>query len=326
MMTTIIQSDQYGNVYFNTMDFNVANFNLGDALLMKIGKKTIEIPFYSGPYCKMNDPILIRKKDKIFLSIRHGCAIKEYNLHVGQRVSFFLLSSKKYWEKENAYSFKEITDKSTYETDEEFANFRPILPNSVHFYRSSSPVDNAYNRASSAIFCVEKYKVSTIIDIADSQKELDNLINVLDDEMKSAICARKIFAIGDDSGLYSQKFSESVAIAMRLIISVKTPCLIHCRAGKRRSGFTCAIIQALYGMSADQIMEDYMLSYKNNNKITYSDNPKRYEYLKNNTIKEILYYINGTDLCHLRKTTEQYLVRIGLSSEEILLLEQKICQ
>ena len=189
------------------------------------------------------------------------------------------------------------------------------MPNNDRFYRSSSPVDNAYNRASSAIFCVEKYKIRTIIDIADSQKELDNLIDVLDNEMRLAICARKIFAIGDDSGLYSQNFSESVATAMRLIISVK-----------RRSGFTCAIIQALCGMSADQIMEDYMLSYKNNNKITYSDNPKRYEYLKNDTIKEILHYINGMDLCHLRKTTEQYLVRIGLSSEEILLLEQKICQ
>ena len=326
MMTTITQSDEYGNAYFDITDFHVANFNLGDALLMKIGKKTIEIPFYSGPYCKMKEPTLIRRNGKIFLSIRHGCAIKEYNLHIGQHVSFFLLSSKKYWEKENAYSFKEVTDKSAYDTDEEFANFRPILPNNDRFYRSSSPVDNAYNRASSAILCVEKYKIRTIIDVADSQKELDNLIDVLDNEMRLAICARKIFAIGDDSGLYSQNFSESVATAMRLIISVKTPCLIHCRAGKRRSGFTCAIIQALCGMSADQIMEDYMLSYKNNNKITYSDNPKRYEYLKNDTIKEILHYINGMDLCHLRKTTEQYLVRIGLSSEEILLLEQKICQ
>lgn len=326
MMTTIIQIDEYGNVYFDATDFDMANFSLGDALLMRIGEKKFEIPFYSGPYCKVKEPALIRKKDKIFLSIRHGCAIKEYSLGIGQCVTFSLLSSKKYWEKENAYSFEEITDKSTYGTDEEFANFRPILPHGGHFYRSSSPVDNAYNRASSVISCIEKYKVSTIIDIADSQEELDNLINVLDNEIRSIIYTRRIFAIGDDSGLYSQKFSESVAIAIRLIISAKIPCLIHCRAGKRRSGFVCAIIQALYGMSADQIMEDYMLSYKNNNKITYSDNPKRYEYLKNDTIKAILHYINGTDLCHLRETTKQYLIRIGLSSEEILLLKQKICQ
>ena len=326
MMATIIQVDEYGNAYFDATDFNMIDFSLGDALLMRIGEKKFEIPFYSGPYCKMNESTLIRKKDKIFLSIRHGCAVKKYNLHIGQHVTFFLLFSKKYWEKENAYSFEEITDKSTYETNEEFANFRSILPHGGLFYRSSSPVDNTYNRSSSVISCIEKYKVSTIIDMADSQEELDNLINELDDETRSIIRTRRIFAIGDDSGLYSQSFSESVAIAMRLIISAKTPCLIHCRAGKRRSGFTCAIIQALYGMSADKIMEDYMFSYKNNNKITFSDNPKRYEYLKNDTIKAILHHINGTDLCHLRETTEQYLIHLGLSSEEISLLEQKICQ
>ncbi len=326
MMATIIQIDEYGNAYFDTTDFDTVDFSLGDALLMMIGEKKFEIPFYSGSYCKVNESTLIRKKGKIFLSTRHGCAIKEYNLRIGQHVAFSLLSFKKYWEKENAYSFEEVIDKSTYETDEEFANFRPVLPRGGHFYRSSSPVDNAYNRVSSVISCIKKYKVSTIINLADSQEELDNLVNVLNDEIKSIIHTRRIFAIGDDSGLYSQNFSESIAIAMRLIASSKTPCLIHCRAGKRRSGFACAIIQALYGMSADQIMEDYMLSYRNNNKITYSDNPKRYEYLKNDTIKAILHHINGTDLCHLRETTEQYLIRIGLTNEEILLLKQQICQ
>lgn len=326
MMATIVQIDEYGNTYFDATNFNTANFSLGDALLMKIGEKKFEVPFYSGPYCKMNEPTLIRKKDKFLLSIRHGSSAKEYNLRIGQHINFSLFSSKKYWEQENAYSFEEITDKSAYGTNEEFANFRPILPNGDHFYRSSSPVDNAYNRASSVVFCIEKYKVNTIIDIADSQDELNNLISILNDETKSIICTRRIFAIGDDSGLYSQKFAESIAIAMRLIISAKTPCLIHCRAGKRRNGFVCAVIQALYGMSADRIIEDYMLSYKNNNKITYSNNPNRYEYLKNDTIEAILYHINGIDLSCLKKTTEKYLINIGLSYKEILLLEQKICQ
>lgn len=89
MVTTIIQIDEYGNAYFDATDFDMADFSLGDALLMRIGEKKIEIPFYSGPYCKVKEPTLIRKKDKIFLSIRHGCAIKEYSLRIGQHVTFF---------------------------------------------------------------------------------------------------------------------------------------------------------------------------------------------------------------------------------------------
>ena len=50
-MATIIQIDEYGNAYFDTTDFDMVDFNLGDALLMMIGEKKFEIPFYSGSYC-----------------------------------------------------------------------------------------------------------------------------------------------------------------------------------------------------------------------------------------------------------------------------------
>lgn len=41
MMTTIIQIDECGNVYFDATDFDMADFSLGDALLMRIGEKKI---------------------------------------------------------------------------------------------------------------------------------------------------------------------------------------------------------------------------------------------------------------------------------------------
>lgn len=326
MVTTIVRIDEFGDTYFDIMDFELAQFVLGDSLLMAIDGKTFEVPFHSGPYCKMFEPVLVRKKDKIFLSIRHGNAAEKFGIHQNQQIVFSLLAPKKFWEKENAYSFEEITNESVYKTKEEFANFRSVMPGKGLFYRSSSPIDDAYGRAKSVVYCIEKYKIKTIIDMADSENELRNLIDTIDDGTRLTMQTRKIYAIGDDSGLYSQKFADSVLTAMKLIISVETPCLIHCRAGKRRSGFICAIIQALRGMNAEQIMEDYMISYENNNKVTYLDNPKRYEYLKNDTIKKILQHINGIDLSCLKKTTKNYLKNIGLTCEEISLLEQKVCQ
>lgn len=45
MMTTIIQIDEYGNVYFDATDFNMVDFSLGDALLMRIGEKNSRFHF-----------------------------------------------------------------------------------------------------------------------------------------------------------------------------------------------------------------------------------------------------------------------------------------
>lgn len=38
------------------------------------------------------------------------------------------------------------------------------------------------------------------------------------------------------------------------------PILIHCRAGKDRTGFVCAVIQLALGVSEDDVIKDYLLS------------------------------------------------------------------
>ena len=41
------------------------------------------------------------------------------------------------------------------------------------------------------------------------------------------------------------------------------PCLIHCVEGKDRTGFVCALMLALAGASAQEIIDDYMITYYN---------------------------------------------------------------
>lgn len=322
MVIKITRIDERGNVYFDTESFKTKCFVLGDSLLLCNDERTFhEIPFHSGLYCKMFEPVLVEKDDTIFLAIRHGNAAKKYGLRVGQQVKLLLNVKGGFWEKENAYSFEEIIDRELYKNEEDYANFRPLFLGKKNLYRSSSPFDNAYGRAESVLSCIEEYKIKTIIDMADSEAELNNLVCVANAKTQEVVKRQTIFAIGDDTGLFSREFEQSVLLAMRALIVAETPCLIHCRAGKRRSGFICAILQALYGMSAEQIMDDYMVSYKNNNGITYGDNPKRYEYLKVDTIYKILTHINGPELEYLGQSTKEYLNKIGLSAKEIASLE-----
>ena len=41
------------------------------------------------------------------------------------------------------------------------------------------------------------------------------------------------------------------------------PYLIHCKEGKDRTGFVCALLECLMGASADEVIGDYMLTYRN---------------------------------------------------------------
>lgn len=46
----------------------------------------------------------------------------------------------------------------------------------------------------------------------------------------------------------------------RMLDEDKLPVVIHCHAGKDRTGFTCAVLLTALGVSPDDIMEDYLLS------------------------------------------------------------------
>ncbi len=325
MRTKVVFIDEDGSAYLENKDFESSGFNLGDSLSIDLGKQILDrIPFYSGLYCRVYDTVLVSKSNATFLTVRNGNAKEKYNLYEGQVIVINLCAHGEYWEKENAYSFNEVSNRLLYNSTESFANFRPLFRDTNSFYRSSSPVDDTYFRAESVRYCIKKYGIITIIDMADTIDEYNNMLALLDKNESGILQKCKVYPIGNDSGLYSKKFERSVLMATKLIIESEMPCMIHCRAGKRRSGFVCAILQSLYGMTNEEIMSDYMLSYKNNNGITYEDNPDRYEYLKRDTIKKILHHINGAEFNDLVNSTKEYLNRIGLGYDEIGLLMAKL--
>lgn len=300
-------------------------FSLGDSVAVKIGEKSLKsIPIHSGPYCKTFDTVVIVKNNEIRIAVRHGKAAKQYNAKAGEIITIKLQEPSKYWEKENAYSFEEINEKTRYKDEESFANFRPLFPNGTEFYRASSPFDDAYGRADSALACAEKYGIKTIIDVADSKKEYATILKSLNTNKRDLIGRYHVFPVGDDSGLYSKEFEKTVLKSMIIIAKLPGPYLIHCRAGKRRSGFICAILQGLAGLSKDEIEADYMISYKNNNGVTYGDNPIRYEYLRKDTIERILFYISGLNLNNLEESTNDYLLRIGCSTKDVEKIKEKL--
>jgi hypothetical protein len=57
-------------------------------------------------------------------------------------------------------------------------------------------------------------------------------------------------------------FTAKLKKGIRFLINREGPYLIHCHAGIDRTGFVCAVIEALMGATPDEIIEDYLISYK----------------------------------------------------------------
>ena len=119
-----------------------------------------------------------------------------------------------------------------------------------------------------------------------------------------------------------EEFRAKVASGFKFMEQSDGPYLIHCLEGKDRTGFVCIVIEALCGASYQEIVDDYMLTYKNYYRITEEKDKKRYDILKVRNVDAMLKFIVGDENCNLAKTSfsnyaKNYLINGGMTEEEV---------
>ncbi len=202
-------------------------------------------------------------------------------------------------------------------------------------YRSASPCDNNFNRASYTDDLIEKDKIRTILDLADGKEDIEEFMDNSDfasQYFRSLYEKGSVMPVKLTADYTSDDFKKRLSGGLCLMINKEGPYLVNCLEGKDRTGFVVALLEALTGASYDEMVTDYMISYRNYFGLDQQSDPKAYEMIKSCNFDPMFMYLAGADnmadakAADLESAGEKYLLNCGMTKEEIRLLKEKLTQ
>ncbi len=337
---TVLEVQKYGNLTMDTKPQALydAGYELGDILRVAFGDQVLQIPFCTS-YSDVDTGSLVVRHDKandlLVVAINMGNFSTTYNVNVGDKLTFSMHEKGGYL---GEYLMRQLTRtnvREDYESDEVFANFRLIKTTGITpglLYRSSSPVNNELGRAAYADKLAQAAGVKTIINFADSDEEVAGYMAAEDYNSpyyKSLYDSGKVINLNMGVDIAGADFGEKLAQGLRFLINNEGPYLIHCTEGKDRAGFASALLECLMGASLDEVVADYMTTYENYYKIEKGS--EQYNKIaESNIIASVTTVLcgleKGSDIseCDLALAAENYLLKAGMTSNEIAALKSKL--
>jgi LysM repeat protein len=337
---TVAEVQKYGNL---TMDIKPqalydAGYELGDILTVTFGDNVLQVPFCTSYSDVDTGSLVIRDDvaaDLLVVAINMGNFSTTYNANVGDKLTFSLFEKEGYL---GEYLMRQLTRtnvREDYESDVIFANFRVIETTGITpglLYRGSSPVNNDLGRAAYVDKLAETAGIKTIINLADSEEEIAGYMAAEDYNSpyyKNLYDSGKVINLNMGVDIAGQDFGEKLAQGLRFLNNNEGPYLIHCNEGKDRAGFVSALLECLMGASFDEVVADYMTTYENYYKV--EKNSEQYNSIADSNIIASLTTVlcgleKGSDIsdCDLALAAQDYLLRIGTTSDEVETLKSKL--
>ena len=326
---------KYGNI--NAMisidDFHALGFEFGDSVNVAFsnGYTMEDLPYYNGFYVDIGDPEVIGYPgaETIQITVNYGEDPWETaGVTDKDTVTISLAEKGKYKSIQDALDLQYSDDRADYESDEAFGNFRAVRCAEIKpdtLYRSASPCDNEYGRADCVDDLCEAEGIQYIMNLSDSSEEIEEFIGAEDfdsDYFLPLYESDNVIPLDMNADYHSEDFARKVAEGFVAISEQEGPYLIHCVEGKDRTGFVCALAEALAGASYEEIVDDYMLSYENYYGITEESDPESYDAIKTLNIDGMLTYLAGCKAeelpsADLAAGARKYLRSAGMSDAQI---------
>ena len=204
-------------------------------------------------------------------------------------------------------------------SDTEFANFRQLLPEKL--YRTSSPINPELGRNSYADAAMEAAGVTVIMNLADSPEEAA----AYEDYGDSYYSRQQVIFLNLGVDFSAADFQAGLAKGLKFFAEHEGIYAVHCTEGKDRAGFVSALLNCLAGKSYDEVVADYMVTYRN----YYGVEPgtEKYEAIAGSNIIKTLktaFQVDNPETADLQKEAEEYILGIGLTKQELSALKQNL--
>ena len=328
LTATVTAVSKYGNVTTGLSMYSVAGagYEVGDIVTLTVGETGMDVP-YGTSYSDVDNGSVIVLADTdtntLAAAINMGNFAETYSAPEGTVLTLAMKEKGGYLEEYEIRNIDSLrtNDRADYDSDEVFANFRPIVMGDIAegvLYRSSSPVNPELGRNTYADQLAEAAGIKTVLDLADSQEVMEAYEGYADTYY--ATCN----VIGLDMGVdfAAEDFNAKLKTGLEHMLANEGPYLIHCNEGKDRAGFVSALLEALMGGTLDEIVADYMTSYENYYHIEKGS--EQYEKIAESNIMASLRSIagleEGADLSgvDLQAAAETYLTEtVGLSAGQV---------
>jgi hypothetical protein len=213
--------------------------------------------------------------------------------------------------------------------DSNLSNFREVCIGSIKpgiLYRSGHPIPYPDKQDKIIAESAIQARIVTVLNLSDSKARLERNA-FLAPWYNNLYQKGRVLALGMKFDILDKRFPSKMKQGVRFIIEHEGPYLIHCYSGIDRTGFVCALIEALMGAGRYEIVTDYLRSFEVDSTSTWSSN----QYLIMGFLANIFGLLarmnNGTAITdeNIQMAAENYLfTRVKLSSDEIQALKRRL--
>lgn len=344
--TEVVEIQKYGNLVLGVSAKSLMDqgYEYGDLISVTLNGETLEMPFCHD-YTDVDNKELVcravtdgsKDDNKVILAINlgdlatdRGIAVKsvitedpgfrwDYSVPTPVKVTLSMKEKGGYKDEYTLHQLPHSNNREDYPnlTDEQYANFRNVRTTGMGagtLYRSSSPIDPELNRNKEADEALNNAGVRTILNLEDTEQAMKDY----EGYALTHYSRRDIIPLNMPLDPTSDEFSAGMAKGIAFLASHEGPYLVHCREGKNRAGFVCAVLECLMGASAEEVVADYMVTFYN----YYGVEPgtEKYDALAKQGVIKNLRAVFGVDdiySVNLAESAEKYLLSIGVEQKVI---------
>ena len=190
-----------------------------------------------------------------------------------------------------------------------------------NLYRSSNPINPEIGRNTQADKACRDAGITVAINLADNKA----LAEGRPEYSGSYYSTLNIKYLGLGVDFASEDFKKGLAEGLRFMAQNPGKYVVHCNEGKDRAGFAIAILECLMGAKANEVLEDYMVTYYNYYGVEKGTD--KYNAIAASNIVKTLqdaFQVKDFYSADLKKGAENYLHAIGLTDKEISELRKNL--